>query len=354
MAHFEKRKNRQNEIVSYCAQIRLAGFQPESKNFKKLSEAKRWATIRENLILEGRQTVEEKSARYTAREIIDRYIQTVLPVKTAKQRSKDMQLQQLRTWKSEIGNFTLNNITPAFISEIRDEFAKTRKPSTVNRYLACLSHVFTKAFKEWELIHENPFKKVQMMKEPRGRVKFLTDNERIKILAAAAKDEILYLFIIMALSTGARKSEILNLKWEDIDLRINRAVLQDTKNNDRRSVFFFAAAEAALKERFKNRRKGFQFVFATRRHDVPVDIYPAWYKMKKALKLKDFRIHDLRHCYATELAKNGASLNDLAELLGHKTLNMVKRYAHLLDSPASTMVKKMNENMVIQNQSCAE
>ena len=346
MAYFETIYNKNEDAIGYRAQIRIAGFKPESKSGKKLSDLKKWANKREAEIREGKQSAEDRSRKTTLTELIEKYTKNILPYKTTKERSKQMQKIYLSFWKKRLGAYTLNHITPAVITHVRDELSKTRKPSTTNRYMAILSHVFTKAYKEWGLIPDNPFKKITILKEPRGRVRFLTEKERDELLAAAKKiDELLYLFIILALSTGARKSELLNLKWADVDFKANKAILQETKNNERRAIFFYGAAFDALQTRYICKRKGFKYVFAGRRFDEPINIYTPWYKVIKTLNIKDFHIHDLRHCYATELAKNGASLNDLAELLGHKNFNQVKRYAHQVETHAKSMVKKMNENL---------
>lgn len=348
MAYIETIRNKANNKTKFRVQIRLQGYTPESKSFSKMAAAKEWAARREIEIKEGRQAVEEKAKAYTVGDVIDRYIKDVLPLKTTKVRSRNIQKGQLEWWKSEIGVTTLNNVTRAILTEKRDQLGSRLKPGTVNRYMAALSHVFTICYKEWEYIRSNPLNKISMMKEPRLRVRYLTDDERVKMLSESKKlDPMLYLYIILALSTGARKSELLTLKWEDIDLEKNRAVLHETKNNERRAVFYYATAAAALQQKYKDRRKGFKYVFAKRRNDIPVNIYPNWYKLLEKLKLKDFRLHDLRHCFATELARLGYSLKDIAELLGHKTLTMVQRYAHMVDSHASKVVKEMNESLIV-------
>lgn len=99
--------------------------------------------------------------------------------------------------EKRIGAYALQYITPALITEKRDKFAQgktkrkagKRTPATVNRYLAALSHLFTVAYKGWNWINENPFLKVSRMKEPKGRIRFLLDDERFAqgiILAAFA------------------------------------------------------------------------------------------------------------------------------------------------------------------------
>jgi integrase len=349
VAYIEKRLNAAGKVTGFRVQIRLKGFKPESMTRKKYADAAAWASARENEIRLGRQAVEDREKSVSLSEVIDKYLKNVLPGKSSKERSKGIQAQQLRFWKAEIGAYTMSNLRPLVIAEVRDGLSVDLMPGTVNRYLAALSVVLSYAFKELEVIRENPMKKVSMMREARLRVRFLTDEERIKLLKEAKKqDELLYLYIIMALSTGGRYNEIRRLKWQDVDMEKNRAILHETKNDERRSIFFYGEAYKAMQERLEKRRKAHRSVFASKRVDEPVNLYPSWYRVIDGVDIADFRIHDLRHCFATELARTGHSLKDIAELLGHKNLNMVQRYAHLVDSHASQVVRTMNESLVVR------
>ena len=78
----------------------------------------------------------------------------------------------------------------------------------------------------------------------------------------------------------------------------------------------------------------------------PAPIRSAWVSALKVAAIDSFRFHDLRHCAASYLAMSGASLNEIAEILGHKTLAMVKRYAHLSDAHTNTVIERMNEKFV--------
>src|SRR5712691_6752927 len=108
--------------------------------------------------------------------------------------------------------------------------------STVNRYLAALSHAFTIAVGEWTWVDDSPMRKVRKPKEPRGRVRFLSDDERTQLLQACqgSRNPYLYKAVVLCLSTGARKMEILGLCWSEVDLQRGCIILQDTKNGDRR------------------------------------------------------------------------------------------------------------------------
>jgi len=228
--------------------------------------------------------------------------------------------------------------------------------------MAALSHVCTVAVREWGWIPGNPLQSVQKPKEPRGRVRFLSDEERRKLLDACRKsrNKALHDVVVLALSTSMRRNEILHLTWDAVDLERGTITLEDTKNGERRMVPLVGHALNLMQERSKIRRLDTRLVFPApmtpRKAPKPIDIESAWQHALTCAGLgkatekdeppkdeKDvFRFHDLRHTAASYLLMNGASLGELAEILGHKTLQMVKRYSHISESHASTLVARMN------------
>lgn len=113
-------------------------------------------------------------------------------------------------------------------------------------------------------------------------------------------------------------------------LKKGRIILHETKNGERRAVPLCDYAMEVVKELFVNRRRSSPLLFASQHllSDKPYDMRFAWKKVLKQAQLENFRPHDMRHCAASELAMSGASLAEIAEVLGHKTLQMVKRYSH--------------------------
>lgn len=103
-----------------------------------------------------------------------------------------------------------------------------------------------------------------------------------------------------------------------------------------------------LREHARIRRIDSNFVFSGEkgsRSGAPWNPDNRWYKALKAAQISNFRLHDLRHSTASYLTMNGASLLEIAEVLGHKTLQMVKRYAHLTESHTANVVERMNEKI---------
>jgi len=154
---------------------------------------------------------------------------------------------------------------------------------------------------------------------------------------------LLYPCVVLAISTGMRQAELMELVWSDINLKDGFLILHETKNGERRRVTLAGACLELLREHAKLRRLDTKLLFPSSRNpQKPIDLRKAFLNALEAAQINDFKWHDLRHCTASYLAMNGASLAEIAEVLGHKTLSMVKRYAHLSDGHVSNVVASMN------------
>ncbi len=347
MASIRKREGKTG--ISYRVDVRLKGFPAQRATFRRLTDAKRWAQHTEAAIREGRYFKTAKSRKHTLSELVERYIRDVLP-KKAKNINQET---QLRWWASELGDFTLADVTPDKIAECRDKLLNgsndsgfTFAPATVVRYMAALSHAFTIAVNEWGWLEDSPMRKVSKPSLPRGRVRFLDDDERDRLLKSCRKsdNEYLYTVVVLALSTGMRKSEIMGLSWKDVDLNEKRITLLETKNNEIRVLPITGHALELLKAHV--RRIDTELLFPSKLNSAkPIDLRMPWETALKNARIEDFRFHDLRHSAASYLAMNGASLAEIAEVLGHKTLQMVRRYAHLSEAHTTSVVTSMNEKI---------
>ena len=155
-----------------------------------------------------------------------------------------------------------------------------------------------------------------------------------------------FAIVVLALSTGARRSEIMGLKWNAVDLKRGTMVLHETKNKERRVLPLTGHALELIKAKHKKRDTLSELVFpAPTDSTQPYKLQTSWNSAVKKARLDDFKFHDLRHSAASYLAMNGASLAEIAEVLGHKTLQMVKRYAHLSEAHTSKVVAAMNERI---------
>jgi integrase len=351
MAYIEERTDSKGK-TRYRVQVRLKGFPTQSDTFDRKTDAKKWAQQTEAAIHEGRHFKTVESKRHTVGEMIDRYISRVLPLKDSYQQS--IQKTQLEWWKKKIGSYTLADATSSLITEFRYELldgethmSSKRAPATVNRYLAALSHCFTICVNEWEWLDDSPMRKVGKCKEPRGRIRFLSNDERERLLDACKEspNHLLYPIVVIALSTGARQGEILSLKWEQVDLRRKTIILYKTKNNEVRTLSLVEHALNEVRKLNKVRNIDTDLLFPGRKRNQPIDIRAAWGKALEKAEVSDFRFHDLRHSAASYLAMSGATLTEIADILGHKTLQMVKRYSHLTEQHTSKVVSKMNKQI---------
>ena len=358
MASFHKREK--NGKPSYTAKIRIKGHKPVFKTFDRLTDARDWAAKTETEIKEGLYKNIIESQRHTFTELVERFKRDVVP---RKPKVGKEYARQLEWWRIHLGDLTLNNLSSARISELRDQLAngtvkwgtnlkekKTDKRShaTVNRYLAALSSAFGIAVKEWQWIDENPMRRVSKLKEPRGRVRCLTEEERERLLAACkvSVNPHLYMAVVLALSTGARQQEVWGLRWSEVNLERGLITFTETKNNEFRSVPLEGHARELLLGHSKIRRIDSDLVFPSKKNSVVRhDFRDPWNKALVVAEVEDFRWHDLRHSCASYLAMNGVQMRSIAEILGHKTLSMVQRYTHLNAEHLTEAISDMNRKI---------
>ncbi len=350
MAAIESRRADDGSL-SYRVKVRLKGHPAATGTFQRLTDAKRWAQSTEAAIHEGRYFKTAEAKRHTLGDLVDRYIKEVLPIKPKNASNSE---QHLVWWKSRIGAYALSDVTPALIVKCRNDLlaTTTRRGTkmangTVVRYMASLSHAFSLAVKDWQWIDDSPLRKVSKPKEPRGRERFLSDGERDALLQACrtSTSRFLYIVVVLALSTGMRRGEIMALRWPQIDLINGRILLFETKNDTSRAVPLAGMALSIMTDLAKVRRIETDLVFYGEAGDQPVDLTKPWTTALAKAKIPNFRFHDLRHSAASYLAMNGATTIEIAAVLGHKTLQMVKRYSHLANSHTSSVVTAMNEKI---------
>ena len=343
MATIRKRKGKKG--VRWNVMVRRDG-QSHSATFATKSEAQAWAAVVEGAIVEGKYLPTSEARRRTVKDMLERYIEFEIPKKGDQSNPKRI----LKFWIKETGNTKLNRLTPAVIVEIRDRLNIGRAGATVNRYLAHLSHACTTAEREWGWLDSNPVRKVRRLPESAGRVRYLSDDERVALLQVTSEIEHPYLHcvVLIAITTGARKSEILGLNWKDIDLARGNAVLLKTKNKERRALTLVPAVVDELRKLKKVRVLGVDRVFihpSTGKQAIS-NFEATWTAARKKAELTDFRFHDLRHTAASYMVMSGATISEIAAVLGHKTLQMVKRYSHLSDKHVRGVVERTAEKFL--------
>jgi integrase len=372
MATIEKRKQTASGDVYYRVRVRIQGLPERQKTFKRLTDAKNWAQQTEAAIRRGEITNVVTQARgKTLSDVIARYRREILPHKAAtSQRAAE---SYLKHWETVLGKYALSYITSDLISEELSKLAAAgdmrRKPKEGERtapkpksrktqklYRDMLG-VLLKNAKTWGWGTQNPMDGVNAITKIRDeRTRFLSDEERTKLLDAckASKNEDLFTIVVFALSTGARKSEILGLTLADVDLQRGSAVFRDTKNGDTRAAPLARHLRELLTEQIVKTNALYdalptasrtRWLFPRADGLEPIDIRTAWENARDAAGLVDFRFHDLRHSTASYLAMKGASLVEIAEVLGHRTLQMVRRYAHLSESHVKGLIENLGEDI---------
>jgi integrase len=346
---------------SYHVQVRIKGFPPQTKTFDTKTLAKQWASLVETEIRNGRWLPRIEAERHTVREALERYLEDVLEARADRRKTDE---QQLSWWIAQFGGYSLAELTPSLIAKGRAELERPREngkrlaPATVTRYLAILSSALSVIHKEWGWISESPMAKVRKPQVDNASTRFLATTELQRLLVATRASENPYLHTIttLAIATGMRKGEILSLRWRDVmiddDPKAGLILLEKTKNDEPRGVPLVGAALAEVK-RFRGlaseveKPPGTALLFpSTTDPEQPIDIRKAWTAAVAAAKLdRPFRFHDCRHTAGSYLAMSGASQREIAEMLGHKDLAMVKRYSHLSKDHLQKVARRMNTKL---------
>jgi integrase len=243
----------------------------------------------------------------------------------------------------DLGPLALPDVTPDVLRAWKGCLSLHHKASTVYRYMVFLGCALRFAVECGWLVH-NPLAKVRRPSPGRGRVRFLTSDEQRRLLDACRQsaNPLLYAFVTLALWTGGRKEEIRQLQWPEVNFDQGVVRFLKTKTDRPRSVPLVGDARRVLEALATARRPGIPWVFAGADGRKPVEVEEHWRTARRQAKLIDFKIHDLRHTFASYLAMSGGSLRDIAECLGHSKIDQALAYSHLLPSHTASVVAQMH------------
>lgn len=270
---------------------------------------------------------------------LEKFIQTYLERREHLRSRKRDQLSASHIEKYFKGKI-LSSISSASIEDYIS-FRRNEKVSnaTINRELACMKRMYSLAIK-WGDAKYNPVLDVALLEEPPGRTRYLKLEEVQRLIKASNKS--LKPIIIMALNTGMRLQEILSLKWDRVHLEntIEPFVeLDETKNNKKRFIPLNDDLVQILQS-IRNNHPEYVFVGM---HGHPLkSIKTVFATALKKAEISDFRFHDLRHTFASHFVMNGGDLLTLKEILGHSSLQMVMRYAHLASAHKRKLLNNLN------------
>jgi len=256
-------------------------------------------------------------------------------------RDDKYRMKQLLDW---FGSRSAESITPQEIEQTLTDAVASNKwlPGTANRHRSLLSLTYRLAVRNGK-VRENPVQHVSRRRENNIRTRFLDVQEEARL---RAKIRALHPFrepeFDLALHTGMRRNEQWQLRWQDVNLRVGIITIAQSKHGAARHVPINSVAERALGTLSKN-RNGSLYVCAGSEQREGRD-WERWFEeCVSEARISDFRWHDLRHTFASRLAMAEVSLRTLAELLGHKTLAMVMRYAHLAPAHLRDAVERIAE-----------
>jgi integrase len=306
----------------------------ESSRSNRKKDAQELLIRRKNEVLDGKSAhPRRKIGNHSFKDLVIPYLKFIETL-----RSYDSRKYLVQNLENEFGGLALTRFNTKLIDEfqakvLKGDIGKTGRkltPATYNRYLACLKHMFAKAI-DWDMIDEESpkwLKRAKHLKEPEGRLRYLHPEECDKLITAC--DHHLKPIVITALNTGMRKEEILSLQWEkNIDLKNGYILLQKTKSNETRQVQINSTLLVVLKG-LRGFGKG-PFVFANNDGNRLKDIRKSFSSALRRSGIKDFTFHDLRHTFASQAVMAGVDLPTLKDWMGHKTLKMTLRYAHLAE-----------------------
>ena len=305
---------------------------------KKLAETvlkKRKVEIAENKFLDIRK---EKKVRFT--DLAETFLNDYF-------RSNDKKYQNNKAFVKNLAKFFgdkyLYEINSLLIEKYKSERLQSIKPVSINRELAILKSMFNRAI-EWDMLSNNPAKSVKNFPADDKRVRFLTIEEINRLLSVCSG----YLsgIVVLALNTGMRKGEILGLRWENVDSENSVIYIPSSlsKNKCRREIPMNAFVKKTLKELKKYATS--PYVFCKADGSPLGSIRKSYATALEKANIKDFRFHDLRHTFCSQLVKGGTDIYTVMELAGHKSIKMTMRYAHLTPNQKNIAVEALSSRMV--------
>lgn len=262
-------------------------------------------------------------------------------------------LRRASFWLNVFYNKPVKSIKPEQIEKILEQYAagsvngygsnKPKSNNTLIRMKASLSSIFQYGIDK-KYMDKNPTDKIRIKAAPNQVERFLSDDERVRLLSACSESSWgeMHLLILLAITTGMRKSELINLRWNDINFDKGLATLGDTKNGTPRINPIPSFVLDEMKQ-FRKIGSGLIFVSPTNA-EKPFDFRSQWDWVRVRAGIENFRFHDLHHTAASYLVMAGATLHEAGQILGHKSEQTTKRYAHLSTGHKAALSERvMNE-----------
>ena len=315
MSNVRKRGN------SWTAQVRIAGWRSFTKTFKKKTDAIAWSVHLENKLRNASVPTIVADSKVTLSDLVIRYAEEIAP----SHKSSVPETYRLRAIsRSWIGELDIRYLNKQQFSQYQKDRLEKVSVASVHAELSLIKRVLDTAIKQWGYgIAENVIKTMKYSKGSVSRTRRLEADEKDRILTAAKlqRNEYICSIIEFAIETGMRRSEILKLKWQDINLETGLALLYDTKNGEDRKVPLTLKCIQLLNQLSRSHE-----------HVFPISatcLNQAWRRAVRKAEIKDLRFHDLRHEAVSRFFEMGMNIAEVALISGHKDVTQLFRYTHL-------------------------
>lgn len=336
---------------TWKAIIRKRGWPTVSKTFRTKRDAIDWARRTEDEMVRGVFIQRTSSERVTFSEAMDRYLAEVTPTKKTTTQKREEGVARLL--KQFFGKYSLAAITSELVASYRDKrLAERKSNNTVRIELALLGHLYTTTIREWGMgLTVNPVSNIRKPSPGAGRNRRLMPEEQRKLFEAIDQhsNPMLGWIVRIAIETGMRQSEILELRLSQVDLDRRVVRLEDTKNETSRTVPLTRIATEMFKTALGNpvRPPSTDLIFfgepgrdgIRRRYEF----LKTWGLIKKELGLENLHFHDLRHEAVSRLVEAGLSDQEVASISGHKSMQMLRRYTHLRAEDLVAKLDRINQ-----------
>lgn len=345
MATLRKHRTRRG-THSFTATVRVKPYKSSSRTFDSRSDARAWAL-----------SLERELKKQRDRGGLRRDVTKMTVAQLAREFLEDPETQALRThsslvrllgwWTVHYGAQKVMDLNVLVLREARDTLRPGRAAGTVNRYVSAMRSCWNWGRAAGLVPQDQLWPSRLMLTEPKGRTRYLNDEELGALLKAAARHSpTMHAAVLVSLGCGVRQSELRRLKWTDVDLDKQRLRVLLAKNNESRAVYLPQSATDALRVLKRAPVVGQHVI--TDEQGQPVDkfwLVYRWRLIRAAAGLANFRWHDMRHSCASFLAQQGANLFEIGSVLGHKSPSVTMRYSHLIEGAPVTGHVKLDEKL---------
>lgn len=302
-------------------QIRRRGHSPLTKSFALKRDAERWAFQTEAKLERGEvPNFPPTYLKDTLRELVVRYRDTV----SLRKKGHDIERVILNAFlRQSICELPAGRLSSADFAAYRDLRLKTVHVSTLRREFSILHHLFQLARDEWGIkLPSNPLTGLRLGKAapPRERRLRQGEEEALMVSASRCRSKLMKPAIELAIQTGMRRGELLQLRWTHVDRENRSLLIADSKNGRARHIPLTLAALRVLEALPPHTERLFPM--------SPNAFRLAWERIRRRAKLPDLHFHDLRHEAISRFFERGLTVPEIASISGHRDVRMILRYAH--------------------------